>query len=325
MELENLVRFSTYPRPFLVKELFCNNPNCHCNEAFLSFTEVSDSGGSLENPLSFSVRVHLDTWQESEPPQRSPEVTAWIQEFLAQCPLARRAEYKASYEEGRRIAKRRSEFTIAPDEVLDGTLLSYANIETPQSALSAGGTAYTFDVHYQGREYLVEDRYCVNPECDCQSVHLEFFEAVTRSDGRLLLYQRFLGKVTFAGRLVVEERTDCNRAEAKAVLSAWWQEHEHELKLLKARYQEVKEIGRRSLAARPTSGRLAMRRKTQQIAEGVSQADQWPGNDQWLPDEQRPLGDPSTASPKIGRNAICPCGSGKKYKKCCLPKASMAR
>jgi len=24
-------------------------------------------------------------------------------------------------------------------------------------------------------------------------------------------------------------------------------------------------------------------------------------------------------SPKIGRNAPCPCGSGKKYKKCCLP------
>ncbi len=26
---------------------------------------------------------------------------------------------------------------------------------------------------------------------------------------------------------------------------------------------------------------------------------------------------PSTPSPKIGRNAPCPCGSGKKYKKCC--------
>ncbi len=24
------------------------------------------------------------------------------------------------------------------------------------------------------------------------------------------------------------------------------------------------------------------------------------------------------ASPKIGRNDPCPCGSGKKYKKCCL-------
>lgn len=26
------------------------------------------------------------------------------------------------------------------------------------------------------------------------------------------------------------------------------------------------------------------------------------------------------STPKIGRNAPCPCGSGKKYKKCCLTK-----
>lgn len=25
------------------------------------------------------------------------------------------------------------------------------------------------------------------------------------------------------------------------------------------------------------------------------------------------------ATPKVGRNQPCPCGSGKKYKKCCLP------
>jgi hypothetical protein len=29
---------------------------------------------------------------------------------------------------------------------------------------------------------------------------------------------------------------------------------------------------------------------------------------------------PARATPKIGRNASCPCGSGKKYKKCCLGK-----
>ncbi len=32
-----------------------------------------------------------------------------------------------------------------------------------------------------------------------------------------------------------------------------------------------------------------------------------------------------TDSPKIGRNAPCPCGSGKKYKKCCMQKDEAAR
>jgi len=29
---------------------------------------------------------------------------------------------------------------------------------------------------------------------------------------------------------------------------------------------------------------------------------------------------PVTSEPKVGRNDPCPCGSGKKYKKCCLSK-----
>lgn len=33
------------------------------------------------------------------------------------------------------------------------------------------------------------------------------------------------------------------------------------------------------------------------------------------------LSNPITADPKIGRNEPCPCGSGLKYKKCCLDKA----
>jgi preprotein translocase subunit SecA len=30
----------------------------------------------------------------------------------------------------------------------------------------------------------------------------------------------------------------------------------------------------------------------------------------------------AAASGKTGRNDACPCGSGKKYKKCCLPKGA---
>lgn len=33
-----------------------------------------------------------------------------------------------------------------------------------------------------------------------------------------------------------------------------------------------------------------------------------------------PEGSPQKVQPKVGRNDPCPCGSGKKYKKCCLSK-----
>jgi len=40
-----------------------------------------------------------------------------------------------------------------------------------------------------------------------------------------------------------------------------------------------------------------------------------------LPNETNPALSPAAnTAPKVGRNDACPCGSGKKYKKCCLKK-----
>ena len=78
MELENVVRFASHPRPFLVKDAYCDNPECSCNEVFLTFTEISDAGELLPDPLSFGVRVDLDTWQENDPPSARPKWrTGW--------------------------------------------------------------------------------------------------------------------------------------------------------------------------------------------------------------------------------------------------------
>ena len=43
-------------------------------------------------------------------------------------------------------------------------------------------------------------------------------------------------------------------------------------------------------------------------------------NDTWLYEREARLGPAPyrSAAPKVGRNDPCPCGSGKKYKQCCL-------
>jgi hypothetical protein len=37
-----------------------------------------------------------------------------------------------------------------------------------------------------------------------------------------------------------------------------------------------------------------------------------------IPAAHNPAQSPRTVPPKVGRNELCPCGSGKKYKRCCL-------
>jgi hypothetical protein len=191
---------------------------------------------------------------------------------------------------------------------MEGILISFSDILTEKKALSAGGSAYTFEFLHQGREYLVEDRYCPNPRCDCQEVHLEFFEVVSQQDGEqpgVGVYQRFLGRVTFAGQWTVVQRVKCTLAKANAVLSAWWKESRDDLKILKDRYREVKQIGQRSLEAGP-SRRVATRQTTSDPITGDVSLDDEPA-----------------ANVKVGRNTPCPCGSGKKYKKCCWRKVAL--
>ena len=45
--------------------------------------------------------------------------------------------------------------------------------------------------------------------------------------------------------------------------------------------------------------------------------DPWEDEDDELDEEDLEPQEPYRAPPKVGRNAPCPCGSGKKYKKCC--------
>ncbi|MDZ7615749.1 MAG: SEC-C metal-binding domain-containing protein, partial [Patescibacteria group bacterium] len=81
------------------------------------------------------------------------------------------------------------------------------------------------------------------------------------------------------------------RKTAKRILSAFWKERgARELERFKKRYACCKEIGRRSGMGQKRTSRLL------------------------LPPAAEPIVAPTT---RVGRNEPCPCGSGKKYKRCC--------
>jgi len=68
--------------------------------------------------------------------------------------------------------------------------------------------------------------------------------------------------------------------------------------------------------------KINVRQKVQDRSHSVKNTK---GDRSFIPEEKGKAGDaaqkPSkqvTHAPKVGRNEPCPCGSGKKYKKCCL-------
>ena len=71
----------------------------------------------------------------------------------------------------------------------------------------------------------------------------------------------------------------------------------------------------------PSVGKKEIRElesRLQQRYEVVDCDDDWFNDFDWNPQMYEPVQQPYVrATAKIGRNDPCPCGSGKKYKKCC--------
>jgi preprotein translocase subunit SecA len=67
--------------------------------------------------------------------------------------------------------------------------------------------------------------------------------------------------------------------------------------------------------------RVEIRRNVEPVNRRMKRAFSGPGG---APAGPGPISTRRRAQPKVGRNDPCPCGSGKKYKKCCMKKEAAA-
>ena len=160
-----------------------------------------------------------------------------------------------------------------------------------------------------GRTFLVVDSYCPDPDCMCEDVTISFveIEVVERAD---------------AGPDTEEEVRESGLGEVGMVL-------------VSPPYLEPSEIEPygdsvtdaclrrlwRAFAERHGGRELLSRRRA--ALKGVAAATLALSAEQRLDeelDEGRRAVPVRRTNPRVGRNEPCPCGSGKKYKKCCLGK-----
>lgn len=309
MQWGTLVWFSDHPRPFLVRDAYCSDAECTCNQVGLTLQEISDRGEEVPNALSLHLSVDLTTWTESDPPQRPLKSADWVREFLSTFPEDRRAELKARFANAKRRARHLADYTIAVDEVTKGTLFPYGDLLDDEKCLTTGGNKYTYRFVHQDSQYLVEDLYCPKPSCDCREFYVQFWiESEGERNGveAIIITQSVLGNVKFTGQQKVVQPGELLPNDAKALLSAWWDNYSDDLPMFKRRYDEVKQIGQRSLDADVKSRRIQPLDAVQPAALAKTPLVLELPPSEVLSDRRR-----------IGRNDVCLCGSGLKYKKCC--------
>jgi hypothetical protein len=175
---------------------------------------------------------------------------------------------------------------VPREHVMAGAYLPYIDITSENKSLLSGGDLAMFAFDLDGASFAVVDSYCLNPEMACEEVLLDFFRfGEGTKPGRCTFTAPFQGEAVLLDRLEVTEEEASNILKRwEEVRPEWFDEKE-----IRERCRAIKEVGKRSLTP-----------LTAQAEEGVP----------------TPLA--QSDAPRVRRNDLCPCGSGKKYKKCCL-------
>ena len=255
-----------------------------------------------------------DTWQEVAAPPRDRLAAQIVRELLDDYPASGKDYLQHQVREKRRVARRLRDYRFPERVFKEGGLIAFRQILSDDFPGSVDASLFAYQWKHDGDYYLLDDLYCPNPVCKCREVHVVFLHGRDSGpDQPLRPEEQFVASLSLDGKWRIDECYTCTEAEAKALLRAWRKDEPDHLEKFRWRYQKVKEIAQRS--PRPRIH--------------LPEDDTLPSGPPWEPQIKLPLELPddeteaeSTAQPvagvvRVGRNEPCPCGSGKKYKKCC--------
>ncbi len=288
-------KFRSHPGKFRISVTQCRDPDCPCADLLFILSRLPFPGSQNDRQLKISFRIDPMTWQEVEPPNRCAEENAIVDEFLRDYPESEQEEGRKWGREKARIAQLIREYRIPEQDCKDGILLSFSRLLAHPKQDASSCATWMLPFKHDGVEYLIDDLYCTNPTCKCENAHLIFLRLAKAGDcGTCSAITHFQALVSFDGHVELTDVAVGPKKAAQRVLSAFWGKHgTAELERFKKRYAWSKQIGDRSGMGRRTIPLLVRPPVTEQ---GEA---------------------PAT---RVGRNEPCPCGSGKKFKRCCAAK-----
>ncbi len=315
-----VIRLSADYHYFAMTESYCTTPDCPCRIVNLEFMETNRDGAAIPDPIRFSLYLNIDTWREdtlSERTKLSDLASRLVEDFLANLSDEMKTTFRERHEKLMSRARALASFTMPVEEVTQGILVPFSDIFRTPEEIASGTRRPSFSFTYEGQTYLVEDFYCANPRCRCNKASLLFLRYGEDGDDSEVAPELFRATLPFGRQLEIDELICCSESHAASLAGQWQAAYPNVLNELKRRYNEVKKIGKRIIrkGRRPAGQHSAVDRAASaastQTSSGLRSTSRAP-----LPGWSEGL--PIRAGEKVGPNTLCPCGSGKKYKKCCM-------
>lgn len=273
----------------------CPNPCCRCGG--IGF-ECRAEDAPEPSPRCFDV--DLFNRSLTPPPAAGSEGEALGRAFLAEAGDDAWTWLQRVF----LAAKRRQMKTMDLDKL---DVMLPVDVQADPSLLVAYRDAFpwaeSFDFTHGGLPWFALDQYCVRPGCPCTEVGLACFQAATAGppSAEPIECVTFLFHDYVSGRTRVEEAQPGSPG-ADVLIQSLRAAYPDFAQTLRHRHAQLQRLGRRLLSragARKSAGAIPLDRTTMA----------------WL--TQPPAPPIARALARPGRNAPCPCGSGRKFKKCC--------
>jgi hypothetical protein len=299
LEENNQTYFTGYEQPFSVEKLLCDNPDCLCNEISFSFKGADNNSAPHADTFSFSLRLDLTCWQEKKRPNRPVHIDKLAEEFITNLTETDKQKYQKIYDDSKNTKRRIANYRFDQEDINVGILIPYIQILRDDSFIETGGAYTSCEITHNNQLYIVEDLYCCNPDCHCKEAALIFIRLKKDTNGNITDSKHaFMAKHSFKGKIKIAEQWDCAQKTIDSLLRKWQQKNPDMNEKIQQRYTIIKDIANRNL----------------EDEIPIFENNVIPFDSQRQPQKTKLDAEDS----KVSRNAPCPCGSGKKYKKCCL-------
>ncbi len=274
----------------------CPNPGCDCQEVQLQAFEVDDRFEGITTRGEEAGVIHRS--RPDEPPPPSRQVAALVDLETGQvgqdeeCPARLRQPELIGWLREMLDADALEELRGYRRHVKDQGRMDQADLASgawrerdwtswdgKEPVAWIGASAAPPDVYeLDGERYEAADTYCISETCDCQDVRVSFLPE-RRQDGSV-------ARTVYVDAATAEVVGTAHPPGERERLGRLWEAF--------AARRDVRELGRRWRLMQGLAPEIHALRHEQLIPKTVRR-------------ERR-----------VGRNDPCPCGSGKKYKRCCL-------
>jgi hypothetical protein len=280
---------------YRVEPQICGNPVCQCKTFTLHcFPETHSEATTAPTPLTVELDLERRVLTKPDLAEATPasglakavmdEMTSEQWEYLWSYFYA----LKAVYTERANLDKLDADF---PPNASEGGMVGYYEILP---------FARPINFAAEGQEWTFDDQYCLRPDCSCRAAFLQCFRIPPQDADAAPQGPNLSFRYDYDTQRIENVENSGSSLSPRAFLESMRQAQPDLDALLAKRHAQLRRLYRGYLKRHPHA-----RQRSKDT--DAPPPDDFPD----LPPE------PVRVAQKPGRNDPCPCGSGRKYKKCC--------